>query len=84
MPCMVKIIPQAQAEFEDLAPSVQARILKVFARLEKWPQVSGVEKLTGEWAGKCKIRTGDYRVVFHPVGNDVVIVRIGHRRDVYE
>jgi hypothetical protein len=30
------------------------------------------------------VRTGDWRVIFRPVGDEIRIVRIAHRRDVYE
>ncbi len=33
-------------------------------RLASWPQVSGVKRLTGNLAGKCRLRTGDYRLQF--------------------
>ncbi len=33
-------------------------------RLESWPQVSGVKRLTGNLAGKYRLRTGDYRLQF--------------------
>jgi mRNA-degrading endonuclease RelE of RelBE toxin-antitoxin system len=31
-----------------------------------------------------KIRTADWRIIFRVVGEEVRIVRIAHRRDVYE
>ena len=40
--------------------------------------------LTGQFAGLRKLRVGDYRVVFAILENRVVVLRIGHRRDVYE
>ena len=39
--------------------------------------------LKGEFAGLHKYRVGDYRVVYAVVERDVVILRIGHRKDVY-
>jgi len=29
------------------------------------------------------MRLGDYRVIFDIEGEDIVILRVGHRRDVY-
>jgi mRNA interferase RelE/StbE len=34
--------------------------------------------------GVRRLRVGDYRVLFVLEGNTVVIVKIGHRREVYE
>lgn len=40
--------------------------------------------LTGQFAGLRKYRAGDYRVIYAIMDNDVLILRIGHRRDVYK
>ena len=39
--------------------------------------------LKGQFSGLCKYRIGDYRVVYAILGTDVVVLRIGHRRDIY-
>ena len=41
-------------------------------------------QLKGPFAGLRKLRVGDYRVVFGIFGNDVLVLRIGHRREVYK
>jgi hypothetical protein len=33
-------------------------------RLRRWPAVSGAKPLTGDLAGKYRLRTGDYRIRF--------------------
>jgi len=40
--------------------------------------------LKGQFAGLRKYRVGDYRVIYAILGNDAIILRIGHRRDVYK
>ena len=40
--------------------------------------------LKGEFAGLRKMRVGDYRVIFTVMNNDILILRIGHRREVYK
>ncbi len=40
--------------------------------------------LKGEFAGLRKMRVGDYRVIFTLMDNDILILRIGHRRDIYK
>ena len=40
--------------------------------------------LKGQFAGLRKYRVGDYRVIYAILGEDVLILRIGHRRDVYK
>ncbi|HPG00173.1 MAG TPA: type II toxin-antitoxin system RelE/ParE family toxin [Kiritimatiellia bacterium] len=39
--------------------------------------------LKGEFAGLRKYRVGDYRVIFAILDRDVLVLRIGHRKDVY-
>lgn len=40
--------------------------------------------LKGEFAGLRKMRVGDYRAIFTLMDNDVLILRIGHRREIYK
>jgi mRNA interferase RelE/StbE len=40
--------------------------------------------LKGQFAGLRKLRVGDYWVIYALLGDDVLILRIGHRRDVYK
>jgi mRNA interferase RelE/StbE len=39
--------------------------------------------LKGQFAGLRKYRVGDYRVIYALLGLDIVILRIGNRKDVY-
>jgi mRNA-degrading endonuclease RelE of RelBE toxin-antitoxin system len=43
---------------------ISARVYKLIDRLKSWPNVSGVKALSGDLAGKYRIRTGDYRIQF--------------------
>lgn len=40
-------------------------------------------QLKGKFAGLRKFRIGNYRVIFEIIGNEVAILRIGHRKDIY-
>ena len=40
--------------------------------------------LKGQFAGLRKYRIGDYRVIYALVGADILVLRIGNRRDVYK
>jgi mRNA-degrading endonuclease RelE of RelBE toxin-antitoxin system len=64
--------------------TIQERVLGVVERLRDWPSVSGVKALRGEWAGHYRIRTGDWRILFYVLTPQIIVVRIKHRRDVYE
>lgn len=40
--------------------------------------------LKGRFAGLRRYRVGDYRVIYFLQENEICILRIGHRRDVYK
>jgi mRNA interferase RelE/StbE len=40
--------------------------------------------LKGEFAGLRKMRVGDYRVVYTIIDKNILILRIGHRREIYK
>ena len=40
--------------------------------------------LKGQFAGLRKYRVGDYRVIYAILGDDVLVLRIGHRKDIYK
>jgi mRNA interferase RelE/StbE len=44
------------------------------------------EAMKGQWAGCYRYRLGDYRVIYQLERDEhlIVIVAVGHRRDVYD
>ena len=80
----VVLTPEAQNQIERLNLTIQARVLAIVHRLEKWPEVSGAKPLRGKLAGSYRIRTGDYRVVFRVKDEVVTVWRIGYRGDIYD
>lgn len=61
------------------------RILQAVEDLAGDPFPSGVKKLVGS-EHTYRIRVGDYRVLYDVIGRRLVveIIRVGHRRDVYD
>lgn len=45
---------------------------------------TSVVAMQGEPAGRLRVRQGDWRAVFRVVDGDVVVLAVGHRREVYE
>jgi mRNA-degrading endonuclease RelE of RelBE toxin-antitoxin system len=86
---VVLITPEAQRQFDELPNVIRARLEKVFARLESWPNVSGAKPLRGTLAGHYRVRTGDYRVQFRvqrgvaPEADVVTVEKVGHRDRFY-
>ncbi len=75
---------QAAAESLDGLPKpIKARVIDVIVRLANWPNVSGAKALSGNLAGRWRIRTGDYRLQFHIENDEVVIEQVGHRDGFY-
>jgi mRNA interferase RelE/StbE len=74
----------ASREFRNLDRQLQRRIAEKVTALCEDPFPPGSEKLKAQ-AEHFRIRVGDYRVIYRIDGKRVVIVivRIGHRREVY-
>jgi len=70
----------------DLKKLPKAEIVRILDRIEedllKKPESNPAPK--GQFAGLRKFRVGDYRVIYALLGNDILILRIGNRRDVYK
>jgi mRNA interferase RelE/StbE len=70
-------------DLRDISKKDVARILKCFDALSEDPRAPGCEKLSGQ--ERYRVRRGVYRIVYE-IKDDllmVVVVKIGHRRDVY-
>ena len=80
----VTLTAEADEQMAQLPVRVRERIAKMLKRLEAWPIVSGVKALSGNLAGHCRARVGDYRIRFRINGDIIVVDKIGHRKDVYE
>lgn len=80
----VLLTRQAQDDLDRLPLVIHARVMAVLDRLERWPAVSGAKPLSGRLAGRFRVRTGDYRVLFRVLGHTVTVERIGHRSRFYQ
>lgn len=75
---------EAAKALDDLPKPIKARIIGLIVRLADWPEVSGAKALSGNLAGRWRLRTGDYRLQFYIDGDEVVIEQVGHRDGFYE
>ena len=62
--------------------NIKNRIGKSLLMYEEDP-LKYAEKLTDSRLGEYRFRIGDYRVIFDLEENDIVVLRIGHRRNIY-
>ncbi|MDO9542155.1 MAG: type II toxin-antitoxin system RelE/ParE family toxin [Kiritimatiellia bacterium] len=71
---------------KDLANLGKSEARRILDKIEKELSVraDNYPFLKGAFAGLRKLRVGDYRIIFAVLGQDVLILRIGHRRDIYK
>jgi mRNA interferase RelE/StbE len=73
--------PSSTRQWAKLAQNVRKRIdarLTEFATSRK----GDVKRLKGRKG--ARLRVGDWRVIFFEEGNTIVVVAVGHRREVYD
>ena len=70
-------------DLKKLSKTEVSRILdQIEQELTKKPESYPV--LKGQFAGLRRYRIGDYRVIYALVGTDILVLRVGNRRDVYK
>lgn len=76
--------PEIENDISGLPKNIKTRIQKAIEqRLLVDPARYGVplrRSLQGYW----KLRAGDYRVIFKFDKNNIVVLKIGHRKEVYQ
>lgn len=85
MPCTIEIEPRARRQLRALPRDVQQRITDVLAQLEDQPRPPDAKRLTGQ-DRIYRLRVGAYRILYEIENRIriVLIVEVGHRREVYE
>jgi mRNA interferase RelE/StbE len=80
----VELTNKAEKSLKQLPTDHQVRIANVLLELQINPRPNGVKKLKGEW-DFYRVRVGDYRVVYEIFDQEirVVVIAIGHRREIY-
>ncbi|WP_144875709.1 type II toxin-antitoxin system RelE/ParE family toxin [Microbacterium sp. 1.5R] len=81
----VEFTTAAAKEVRKLDPQTRRRILAGVSDLGREPRPHGVRKLTG-FDNAWRLRVGDYRVLYEVIDDQVLVtvVRVAHRRDVYD
>jgi len=73
---------RAARDIKKLDSNTKDRIGKTLLRYSVEP-LRFAEKLSDPMLGGYRFRIGDYRVIFDIEGNEVVVLRVGHRREIY-
>ena len=74
---------RAVRDIDRLDLRTRRRIGKTLLRLSEDP-LHHAERLMHSSLGTYRFRTGDYRVVFDMEGDEIVVLRVGHRREIYK
>jgi len=78
-----KFTPKAFKKLEKLPGDIQRRI---FVKLDYFCETNPMifaEKLTDWQPGEFRFRVGDYRVIFDFEDVTIIILDVGHRREIY-
>ena len=73
---------RAVRDITRLPPQTKERVKESLERYAESP-AAFAKKMVDPVLGTYRFRIGDYRVIFDLEGNDIVVLRIGHRRDIY-
>jgi mRNA interferase RelE/StbE len=80
----IEVLPAAERDLRKVHPQIRARIRGALLKLAVDPRPPGARALKDR-PGYLRVRIGDYRIIY-TIEDDVlrvVVVRLGHRRDVY-
>ena len=79
----IRIKASAAKSLQSVPRAQQVQIIDAIDRLSTEPLAGGV--LKGEFSGLRRLRVGNYRIVYEVSHGEltILVVRIGHRRDVY-
>ena len=82
MPFNIAWDEKAYREIEKLEPIIARRIVKKIDELSENPYSKDIMKLKGEES--FRLRIGDYRVIFVIDKDRILILKVGHRKNIYE
>ncbi|MBW4469599.1 MAG: type II toxin-antitoxin system RelE/ParE family toxin [Stenomitos rutilans HA7619-LM2] len=85
MSYQVFIKSAAQRQLKKLTLATQKDIIALIESLSEEPRPSGCKKLK-QRQNQYRVRSGDYRIIYsiEDISLIVRVVKVGHRRDVYE
>jgi mRNA interferase RelE/StbE len=71
----------ALRELEKLESSISRRILKKVEELSENPFSRDIKRLKG--SNDFRLRVGDYRIIFSIENSLIQILKVGHRKNIY-
>jgi len=75
---------EATKDFKKLTPEIQKRIVKKLDYFVNSGQpLKFAESLINYEIGQYRFRVGDYRIIFDKIGEVIIALTLGHRKDIY-
>ena len=73
-------------DIRNIPPDILSHIKVSIEKLQKFPNLSNIKKLSSYPLADFRLRVGNYRVLFDvDFDNNIIeVLKIGHRRDVYD
>lgn len=76
---------KAKKGLKKLPPEVRHKIIEKLSFLISVPNpLEFAERLTQYEIGQYRFRIGDYRVIFDVEENTVIVLALGHRKEIYK
>ncbi|MGB5924790.1 MAG: type II toxin-antitoxin system RelE/ParE family toxin [Dehalococcoidia bacterium] len=72
---------RAMRDISKLEPEIKEKIGDALKRYGKDP-LNYARKMTDPSLGSYRLRIGDYRVIFDVEGDEIIVLRVGHRKEI--
>jgi len=84
MKYVVRLTKPTQKALDSLDGAIFNRIVDALHGLEDNPRPFGVVKMAGE-ENQWRVRVGDWRIIYSILDRELVVlvVKLGHRREIY-
>jgi len=73
---------RAMKDISKLEPEVEERIGGALRKYSEDP-LSYARRMVDPSLGSYRFRVGDYRVIFDLEGDKIIVLRVGHRKEIY-
>jgi mRNA interferase RelE/StbE len=72
----------AVKDLENLESSIARRVIKKVEEMIQDPFSKDIKRLKGN--NDFRLRVGDYRIIFSIEGDLITILKVGHRKNIYD
>ena len=73
---------RAMRDISKLEPEIKEKIGDALKRYGEDP-LNHAMKMVDPSLGSYRFRIGDYRVIFDIEGDEIIVLRVGHRKEIY-